>query len=242
MGEPNGTRLAAYEEFFDKLADPREAFDTAKMLIEKEGNNDIRFSKYHGGLKRHPGYGKYVIRTLDGVDYQKSCKIRQVVGLRYTGYPDTQIEKVLGLHNRWIWKNEIAHPGAFEQAKSELIKNALDEYHTNVAFARAAVSEMGFKALETLFLIMNDPNERGAVRLKAAEKVLSLTFGGGPSEATVAGDVINKMGDALSKIVTASKGGEYIHDAESVEWGTDECNVGDGYGTDRGDVPAGSPA
>jgi hypothetical protein len=52
---------------------------------------------------------------------------------------------------------------------------------------------------------MNDPNERGVVRLKAAEKVLSLTFGGGPSEGQVAGVVIDKMGDALTKIVSASK-------------------------------------
>jgi hypothetical protein len=75
---------------------------------------------------------------------------------------------------------------------------------------------MGFKALETMFDIMNDPNERGAVRLKAAEKVLSLTFGAAPSEGQVAGVVIDKMGDALTKIVCASKGDAYIHDAEEV--------------------------
>lgn len=205
----------SYDDFYSTLEDPREAFEVAKKLCEQDSERKDRISKYHGGQKRHPGFGRYAIRTLEGATYDQSSKIRQIVGLRYSGFSDAQIEKALGFYNKFIWKFEVKHAKAFEQARSELIKASLEEYHANVAFARAAVSEMGFRALETLFEIMNDQNERGVVRLKAAEKVLSLTFGGPPSEGQVAGVVIDKMGDALTKIVTASKSDAYIYSTAS---------------------------
>ena len=213
MSEEKTALEASYDEFYETLEDPRTAFEVAKKLCEQDSERKDRLSKYHGGQKRHPGFGRYVTRPLDGVSYDQSAAIRKIVGLRYSGFSDAQIEKALELYSHYIWRYECKYPKAFEQARSELIKTALEEYHANVAFARAAVSEMGFKALETLFNIMNDPNERGVVRLKAAEKVLSLTFGGGPTEGQVAGVVIDKMGDALTKIVSASKSDSYIHDA-----------------------------
>lgn len=216
MSEEKTSIEASYDDFYETIEDPRLAFEVAKKLCEQDSERKDRISKYHGGQKRHPGFGRYVTRPLDGVSYDQSTKIREVVGLRYSGFSDSQIEKALDLYPKYIWRYECKYPKAFEQARSELIKTALEEYHANVAFARAAVSEMGFKALETLFGIMNDPNERGAVRLKAAEKVLSLTFGAQPTEGQVAGVVIDKMGDALTKIVSASKGDTYIHDAEEV--------------------------
>jgi hypothetical protein len=223
---------AAYDEFYATLEDPKVAFEAVKKLLEEQTSKKDRISQYHGGQKRHPGFGRYAIRPLDGANAEQSSKIRQVVGLRYSGFSDSQIERALELYPKWIWRHECGHPKAFEQARSELIKSALEEYHANVAFARAAVSEMGFKALETMFNIMNDPNERGVVRLKAAEKVLSLTFGGPPTEGQVAGVVIDKMGDALTKIVAASKSDTYIHDAEEVVydgWGDGEDrNLGSG--------------
>ena len=232
MTEEKTALEASYDNFYETLEDPRTAFEVAKKLCEQDSERKDRLSKYHGGQKRHPGFGRYVVRPLDGVSYDQSAKIRKVVGLRYSGFSDSQIENALQLYPKYIWRYECKYPKAFEQARSELIKVALEEYHANVAFARAAVSEMGFKALETLFNIMNDPNERGVVRLKAAEKVLSLTFGGGPSEGQVAGVVIDKMGDALTKIVSASKGDTYIHDAEEVFYdGTAEpenSNLGSG--------------
>lgn len=206
----------SYDDFYASLEDPKEAFEIAKRLCEQDSERKDRISKYHGGQKRHPGFGKYAVKPLDGVNYDQSTKIRKVVALRYSGFSDSQIEKALDMHEKMIWRYECKYPKAFEQARSELIKTALEEYHANVAFARAAVSEMGFKALETLFEIMNDPNQRGQVRLKAAEKVLTLTFGAAPTEGQVAGVVIDKMGDALTKIVSASKGDNYIHDAEEV--------------------------
>jgi len=216
LSEEKSSIDVSYDEFYATLEDPREAFEVAKKLCEQDSERKDRISKYHGGQKRHPGFGKYAIKPLEGANYDKSAKIRSIVGLRYSGFSDAQIEKALELYPKYIWRNECKYPRAFEQARSELIKTALEEYHANVAFARAAVSEMGFKALETLFNIMNDPNERGVVRLKAAEKVLSLTFGAAPTEGQVAGVVIDKMGDALTKIVTASKADTYIHDAEEV--------------------------
>lgn len=227
-----GALEASYDAFYETLSDPKEAFEVAKKLCEQDLEQKDRISKYHGGQKRHPGFGKYAIRPLDGADLELSSNIRHIVALRYSGFGDRQIEKSLNLYDHYIWRKECKYPKAFEQARAELIKTALEEYHANVAFARAAVSEMGFKALETMFDIMNDPNERGVVRLKAAEKVLSLTFGGGPSEGQVAGVVIDKMGDALTKIVSASKGDTYIHDAEEVFYdGTaesEDCNLGAG--------------
>jgi len=221
---------ASYDEFYATLEDPRTAFEVAKKLLEEQTSKKDRISQYHGGQKRHPGFGRYAIRPLDGANAEQSSKIRQVVGLRYSGFGDSLIEETLKLYPKWIWRHECKHPKAFEQARSELIKSALEEYHANVAFARAAVSEMGFKALETMFTIMNDPNERGVVRLKAAEKVLSLTFGGPPTEGQVAGVVIDKMGDALTKIVAASKSDAYIHDAEEVGYDgwrdSEDSNVG----------------
>jgi len=226
---------ASYDDFYETLNDPREAFEVAKKLCEQDLERKDRLSKYHGGQKRHPGFGRYAIRTLDGADLELSSNIRQIVALRYSGFGDAQFEKALELYPKYIWRKECKYPKAFEQARSELIKTALEEYHANIAFARAAVSEMGFKALETMFDIMNDPNERGSVRLKAAEKVLSLTFGAAPSEGQVAGVVIDKMGDALTKIVSASKGDAYIHDAEEVFYDgsadTEDSNLGIGTGS-----------
>ena len=218
MTEEKTALEASYDDFYATLEDPRTAFEVAKKLCEQDSERKDRLSKYHGGQKRHPGFGRYITRPLDGTDYDTSTKIRKIVGLRYSGFSDALIEKALDLYPKYIWRKEVKYPKAFEQARSELIKTALEEYHANVAFARAAVSEMGFKALETLFDIMNSPDTRPAIRLKAAEKVLSLTFGAAPSEGQVAGVVIDKMGDALTKIVSASKGDTYIHDAEEVTY------------------------
>jgi len=206
------------EDAIESIVDPETAFEVAKKLLEDAGDDRPRLSKYHAGQKRHPGFKKMVVRPLKGVTPYMSNKIRMVIALRYAEVADAQIEKALGLHPRWIWKHESAHPEAFLEARSDIVKLCVQEYHENVAFARCAVSQMGMKACETLAALMDDPNAADGIRLKAAMEVLKLTFTGPPSEKSVAEGVIHQMGDALSKIVTASKGDRaYIYDAEEVE-------------------------
>jgi hypothetical protein len=201
----------------EKIENPNEAFEIAKKLCEEVDEPGETYSKYHGGRKKHPGYGRYSIKPLKGASAKISARIRMVVALRYSGFSDVQIEKGLGLYAKCIWNDEVRHPEAFAQAKSELVKAALEEYHANVAFARAAISEMGFKALETLFDLMNKPSTPDGIRLKAAEKVLTLTFGAKPTDGQVAVQAIDKMGTTLIGLVNASKGNTYIHDAEEVQ-------------------------
>jgi len=199
----------------DSLADPDIAFDAVKRLLEDNTQDGTRISRHHKGQKRHPGYKKMLIRPLDGVSNEVSRKIRMVTALRYGEIPDSQIERALGLHNRWIWKYETKYPEAFLQAKEDVVKAAVSEYHDNVAFARCAISDIGMKAIETLSDIMDDTSAPAGMRLKAATEALKMTFLGPPKEQSVAEGVIDRMGDALSKIVTASKRGDnYIYDAE----------------------------
>lgn len=187
------------------LEDPGEAFEKAKQLLEDDSDERDRISKQHKGMKRHPGYKKILVKPLDGVGYELGSKIRAVVALRYAGFPDSKIEKALGLYQKFIWKHETGHPGAFMQAREDLVKHALDEYHQNVAFSRAAISKMGMAAIDTLAELMDDPNESGSIRLKAADTVLKLTFGGPQKDGDLAARVVGSMGGAIAEILEAAK-------------------------------------
>lgn len=224
----NSTAIVeAYERAELAMDDPSEAFEKAKQLLESDLDDRQRISKHNRGMKRHPGYNKILVKPLDGVGYELGTKIRAVVALRYAGYPDTKIEKALGLYNKFIWKHETGHPEAFVQAKEDLVKNALDEYHQNVAFSRAAVSKMGLAAVETLAELMDDKNASGAVRLKAADTVLKLSFGGPGKESDIVAQAVGSMGGAIAEILEATKdrGGYIISRGEVVDGEADSLGT-----------------
>ena len=221
------TRWDAYKEVYDKVdSDPDEAFKVADELLSDNlvtGQPDQRSNrKYKNvGVKHHPGFGKGKLAPFPGCKDKSSDKIREIVARRYSGYGDAEIERRMGISEKYIWQLEVRHPEAFELAKQELIKNAVSEYETNITFARAALSEIGMRAVKTLSTVMDDTDAKPQTRLRAAETVLKLLMGASPGEKAIAEGVISKMGDFVQKVAQASRQSpSYIHsidDAEIVE-------------------------
>jgi len=209
----------AYDDYFEEISSVEEAEDVAEILLKDpsvHGKIDLR--SCHQGRKRHPGFGRTELAPLPDCKRNSSDKIRKIVALRYSGYSDSRIQKTLGLSDRYIRQIEVLHPKAFEIAKQELIKNAVAEYEANVAFCRAALSEIGLRAVKTLSTVMEDTSAKQNVRLRAAETVMKLLVGSTPREKNIAEGVIDKMGDFVQKVAQSSRQNpSYIHNIEDAE-------------------------
>ena len=147
-----------------------------------------------------------------------SSTIRQIVGLQYSGFSSAEIERIIGKAPLYVNKLEIQKPKSFQIAKEELIKSAVTEYETNLAFTRAALSESGFLAVDTLTGVMKNKDAKVSEQLKAADLTLKLLFGGGSAHpGEVAGEIISSFGNALAQISKASKRDDsYIIDDSEV--------------------------
>jgi hypothetical protein len=204
--------------YLEEIEDPDVAIDVANRLLTDVKDPADIVSRVRQGRKRHPGYGLSKIRPLEGASVKMSNKIRVIVGLRYGGFSDVSIEKTMGWSHNNINKIEIKYPSAFQQAREELVKAAVIEYQTNVAFTRAALSESGFKAVETLTEVMDTPDAKISERLRAAETVLKLVAADKTqSPGEVAGEIISSFGDALAGIAKAQRQGDYIENVEDAE-------------------------
>ena len=208
----------ALAEHLLTIEDPDEAIDTAIRLLRDDKDPEGGVSRVRQGRKRHPGFGIHKIRPLEGATVKAANKIRIIVGLRYSGFPDSIIERIMGWGARSITHIEARNIKAFQQAREELLKGAVLEYTTNVAFTRAALSESGFKAVETLTKVMDSKDAKLSEKLRAAETVLKLTVSQHEKGAgEVAGEIISSFGDALAGIARAQRSNDYIVDIDDSE-------------------------
>ena len=216
-------KVITLEESMDKLVedleDPDEAIRVANRLLSDLKEKEPVDKRTKQGRKRHPGFGLNKIRPLEGVGMKVAGKIRQIVGLRYSGHSDSEIERVFGWTMKYISKLEARQQRAFQQAREELLKAAVMEYNQNVSFARAALSESGFLAVDTLTGVMDNKKASNSEKLRAAELVLKLTLGSGhQSPGEMAGDIISSFGAALKNLSNSNRVEEdYIHDAEVLD-------------------------
>jgi hypothetical protein len=128
----------------EELMDPDAAIKKAEELLAGDKSLEKVIARCRQGRKRHPGYGLQKLRPLPGASAKMGGKIRAIVGMRYSGYPDTLIEKAFGWTPSYIQKMEFRHYKAFAAAKEDLLKSAVTEYNQNVAKISTATRQNSY--------------------------------------------------------------------------------------------------
>lgn len=190
----------AFEEYLESIEDPDKASSIASSLLSDWNPPKAIPGEHQQGRKRHPGDKRYKLPLLKGVTAPMSKKIRAAVALRYSGFNNYSIERMLGFSNKYLYKTELAHPDAFEEARQDIMRETLSEYYGNLLVIRGALTRSGHRAVKTLCDVMDDKTAAAGTRAKAAETILKLINIEGSSPTSSAKEIIDSISNFYERV------------------------------------------
>ena len=207
----------SYEEYIESIEDPETAHAVAQALLVDTETPKLSPGVSQVGRKRFPGIKKYNLAPLPGCKESTSKKIRAIVGLRYSGFNNMKIERMLGFSNKYIHTTEVRHPDAFEEAKQDLMRETLSEYYGNLLVIRGALSRAGHKAVQTLAEVVDDKKAAPGIRVKAANSILELINIKGAGKTSTPSDIIDSLTNFYEHTRDPKFSGDVIVDAQVEE-------------------------
>ena len=147
------------------------AHEVAEKLTEPEEEKEIRLVR--GGRKRQE-YGSSNLPLLTGCTKDESDLIRQLIGLKYSGYTQREAFEKAGINPNTGTTIMRRCDDAVQEATQEHLARCGRQYQANLWMLKSALSEMGSRAVRTLGAVMDDAKASGHVRMKAAVSILKL--------------------------------------------------------------------
>lgn len=206
------------------------AHEVADKLTEVEPEKEVRLAK--GGRKREE-YGSNKMPLLTGCNKEESDLIRHLMGLKFAGYTQVKAFELSEVNPSKAVSLMRRCNDAVEEAKQELLSRCMNEYHTNLWMLRAALSEMGIRAVRTLGAVMDDPKEKGFNKVKASTAILKLI--------NVDGGAANGKESGLPAefLITLKDNRTGIESSSIVDIDAEDAEVLADVGTDEIECPSG---
>ena len=221
MSGSSGTLAEAEERYRRSLEDPDVAFEQAKHWTAEstpeygELRGDRRQENLQGRGKPHKN--PRIVQPLPGnQELTTDQKIRAIVALQSQKIPKLKIEEMLGMSRKYVNDLECRYPQAFDSARADQMKWAMEKYRNTMTYVVGALSDAAPVAMSTFVDLMEDKEASTTVRLNAAKEVMKMFLerGGKPGNNTA--DVVRAAGDVVVSLREQDrKKDDYIIDVEA---------------------------
>ena len=214
--------MAKWDNYKKGQSEEEKALATVKELTKEPPKEPVT-SLYKGGGKRRKEYGSSSRPPFPGCSVEDSDTLRELVGLKYSGYTMKEAFEKVGLPPGSGSGFIATRQDAYNMADHELMEVALRGYQSNLWIMRTALSELGPRAVRTLNEIMDSKKESGPTRLKAALAILKMVDVDHSATGGAQEGLAKELADGIRGALKDIGSGRIIdaEDAEVVENGND---------------------